>query len=165
MDTYDSNDIDIVIKKNCNFEMWGIIRTDILKSYPFPEPKGLKFYPEAVIWQKIARDYSTRYINRGLRYYFNDQENATTNSKSLRYKENIFLWTHYINNVFDYAIYNQKLFIKAFIGLWRDGYLCGKKFKDILISINTCSKKIISIAFFPIGYWLYIKEKNIYRKI
>ena len=79
-------------------ELWGIIRTDVMKEFPFPTPKGLKFYPESVIWDKMAEKYITRYINKSLRIIYSDQENATTvANKNNRFKENYILWNHYLN--------------------------------------------------------------------
>ena len=127
------------------FEKWSFFRTEVLREFPFPEPQGkLKFFPETVVWQEMSRKYKTRYINVALRAYYRDQENALTSNDNLRYRENIYLWQHYINNVKDYAKYNPKLFLKSYIGISRDNLLDGKNLSDSLKMIDSKSDKVIA---------------------
>ncbi len=53
----------------------------------------------------MGRKYKTRYIDECLRAYYKDQDNAVTNKEATRYRENVYLWEHLINDVFDYAIF------------------------------------------------------------
>ena len=132
------------------FEKWSFFRTDVLREFPFPEPKGhLKFFPETVVWQQMSRKYKTRYINVALRAYFRDQGNALTSNDNLRYRENIYLWQHYINNVRDYARYNPKLFLKAYVGIIRDGLLDGKNIRDVFEMIDRKSDRAIVAMCYP----------------
>jgi glycosyltransferase involved in cell wall biosynthesis len=43
----------------------GMIRTDVLRQFPFPEELG-RFVTEALVWHRIANRYRTRYMNRVL---------------------------------------------------------------------------------------------------
>ncbi|WP_423215456.1 glycosyltransferase family A protein [Streptococcus equinus] len=134
-------------------ELWGIIRTDVMKEFPFPTPKGLKFYPESVIWDKMAEKYITRYINKSLRIIYSDQENATTvANKNNRFKENYILWNHYLNDLWNFRKYDRVSFLKAIIGINRDGVLAGKSRNEILLGIKRKSiKKWVSITY-GVGY-------------
>lgn len=76
------------------YELWGMTKTDILRQYPFPEPIGLHFFPESVIWDSIGEHYLTRYFDTPLRIFYHDQENSTTKKGNLRYRENYYLWRH-----------------------------------------------------------------------
>lgn len=152
---FDANELDANFKLKTTGEKWSIFRTEVLKEFPFPNIEGLKFYPETIIWQKMSRKYKTRYIDIPLREYYRDQENAITSNKNKRYKENIYLWEHIINNIFDYFFYNPILFIKAFVGLVRDGLANKYSIKKIISIPNTFFKKIFTLIVFPIGYVLY----------
>lgn len=55
-----------------------VFRTSILKQYPFPEFKDEKFCTEAIVWNRIASKYITRYINQGF-YICEYQSNGLTN--------------------------------------------------------------------------------------
>ena len=59
-------------------EKWGVQRTDVLRHFPFPELKGVKFIPESVVWHRIARHYKTRFVNEALRIYYRDQPDQLT---------------------------------------------------------------------------------------
>ena len=155
---FDANELDANFKLHTTGEKWSLFKTDVLREFPFPEIQGLKFYPETILWQKIARKYITRYIDIPLREYYKDQENSLTGRKNSRYRENIYLWEHIINNIMDYFWYNPKLFLKAFVGMTRDGRLCGLKLKEILLKIDKKWKWPIIIFFYPAGYILYKRK-------
>ena len=157
---FDANELDANFKYKTVGEKWSLFKTDVLREFPFPNINGLKFYPETIIWQKMARKYLTRYIDIPLREYFKDQDNALTNKRSSRYKENIYLWEHIINNIYDYFWYNPKLFLKAHVGISRDGLLNNKKFKDIVKMNNKFYKKVLTIILYPLGYFLYKRMIN-----
>jgi glycosyltransferase involved in cell wall biosynthesis len=41
----------------------GLLRTDVLSEYPFPEPDGQSFVVEGMVWREIGRRYVTRYVD------------------------------------------------------------------------------------------------------
>lgn len=158
---FDSNDLDGNFKLKLNFEKWMLFRTDVLREFPFPgEGMGLKFFPETVVWRAMARKYKTRYIADPLREYFRDQDNALTNAKTPRFRENVFLWAHYVNDIMDYFWYNPFVFIKAFVGISRDNVVIGKSFSDIMKIPNRAWKKLICLIFYPAGWILSLKYRR-----
>ena len=157
---FDSNDVDGNFKLKLNFEKWMLFRTDVLKEFPFPGAgEGLKFFPETVVWQRMGRKYKTRYIDDALREYFRDQDNALTHVKTPRYRENVHLWAHYVNDMMDYFWAKPGLFVKSFVGLSRDHILLGKKFGQIMAIPNKGWKKVVCAAFYPAGWILSRKYK------
>lgn len=159
---FDSNDVDALFRYKLTFEKWMLLRTDVLREFPFPGAgMGLKFFPETVIWQQMGRKYKTRYIEDSLREYFRDQDNALTHNKRPRYRENVFLWEHHINNNMDHFWDMPKLFLKAFVGLSRDNILLGKSFGQIVKIPNRWWKKMVCALLYPVGWLLSMKYKNI----
>ena len=158
---FDSNDVDGNFKLKLNFEKWMLLRTDVLREFPFPgDGMGLKFFPETVIWQSMGRKYKTRYIEDALREYFRDQDNALTHSKTPRFRENVFLWEHHVNNNMDHFWDAPKLFLKAFVGLCRDNILVGKNFGEIVRIPNRWWKKAACALAYPTGWLLSLKYRN-----
>lgn len=156
--------LDAGYKYGLDFEMWGINRTDLMRKFPFPDVRrndegGLRFFPETVIWDNMGRDYKCRYINDCLRAYYRDQENATTHKKANRSRENVYLWEHLINDIFDYAKYKPMRFIKAFVGISMDNLLIGKKFSEIVVKGNSPIKRFLITLFFPAGWLLFLKKR------
>lgn len=154
---FDSNDVDGNFKHKLNFEKWMLLRTDVLREFPFPgEGLGLKFFPETVIWQSMGRKYKTRYIDEPLRIFYRDQENALTHPNNPRFRENIFLWEHHINNNMDRFFQMPLLFLKSFVGLCRDSIVTGKKYKQIIKIPNKIWKKVVCTVVYPIGWILSV---------
>ena len=160
--TFDGNDLDANFKYKLNFEKWLLLRTDVLREFPFPgEGMGLKFFPETVVWRTMARKYKNRYIDDPLREYFRDQDNALTHAKTPRFRENTFLWANYVNDIMDYFWYNPFVFLKAFVGLSRDNILVGKSFGQIMAIPNKFWKKVVCALFYPAGWILSLRfNKN-----
>lgn len=46
-------------------EKWGVLRTDVLRAYPFPTDAG-SYLPTSLLWNRIAQRYKTRFVNRML---------------------------------------------------------------------------------------------------
>ena len=158
---FDSNDLDAYFKLRLCFEKWNIIRTDVMKEISFPEPnEKLKFFPESVVWWRMARKYKTRYVDKNIRAYYHDQQNSVIKQKNSRCKENCYLWSFYINEIMDYFKYYPKDFFKAFIGYSRDSILSGKKIKEALEMINGFYRKLIVLIFYPLGYILAKNRKE-----
>lgn len=152
----DSNDLDFKLKYKIDGELWGMVRTDIMREFPFPQTEGYHFYPENIIWDNVGRKYKSRYINRALRYYINDRENAVTNvDRKNASKEKFAMRLHYINECWDYRKYNRKRFLEHIIALTRDGLANGLSLKTILKMVAPGARRALVAALSPIGIILY----------
>ena len=157
----DCNDLDYKLKYGIKGELWGMTRTDIMKDNPFPEEKGLHFYPENIYWNNLGRIYKARYINKALRYYINDTDNALTASKRTEpVKETFFMRVHMKNECWDYRKYDRQRFLFQFIGLTRDGLAYGHPFKHIRKIPDTSFKRFLTVLFYPAGFLMYKKSKR-----
>jgi len=68
-DQIDSTPIDIFYRRKVLGDKAEIVRTSIMREYPFPEIFGEKFVPEGYIWNQIGENYLFRYIDKGIYYY------------------------------------------------------------------------------------------------
>lgn len=155
----DCSELDFRFKYKVTGELWGMTRIEIIKNNPYPNIKGLHFYPENIYFNNIGRKYITRFIDIPLRYYINDQENALTGNNVV-HKETFFMRIHFINECFDYFKFDPKFFLKQFVGLDRDGLLNDKKFMDIIKLPDSFAKKCLAFFAFPLGYVLYKKGQG-----
>ena len=64
-DVLDSDPIDLRYKYHVEGDKNGILRTEVLRQYPFPEDVG-KFISESIVWNRIAKTYQTRFVNEVL---------------------------------------------------------------------------------------------------
>lgn len=61
-DVLDSDDIEIRLKYRVKGDKISIMRTNVMRQYPFPEECGRYISPE-VVWNRIALRYKTRFVN------------------------------------------------------------------------------------------------------
>lgn len=50
-------------------ERWSIIRTDVLRKFPYPEFRNERNVAEGLVWNRILGSYASRYFNEPLRIY------------------------------------------------------------------------------------------------
>lgn len=74
----DTTALDLRYKHKQRGETWGFHRTAVLKKFPFPEDPHVRFVPENIIWDAIAREYKIRCINEPLRIFYQDSGNQVT---------------------------------------------------------------------------------------
>lgn len=93
-----TNNVELEYKYKIKGEKWGCIRTDILKSRPFPIIKG-SHYPEGYLWYHFSRKYKVICFNKPLRrYYITDtgitQSALKNKSSRAQHKVNLkfYLW-------------------------------------------------------------------------
>lgn len=146
-----SNHIDFRYNKSLLGDMCETFRCDVLKKYPFPVIKNERFLSEAIVWNRIAYDYDTVYINIPVYVAEYLGDGLTTNSLKLRYnnpKGAVINANMFLNNRF-------KLAIRIKNAILYDGFslISGKKIKSI---IRTSNSKKLSILFLPLGYIFYI---------
>jgi glycosyltransferase involved in cell wall biosynthesis len=67
-------------------EMWGFHRTSVLREFPFPDFEGERFIPEGVVWNRIARGHLMRFINVGLRTYFDSTDSLSRSMARIRHQ-------------------------------------------------------------------------------
>jgi glycosyltransferase involved in cell wall biosynthesis len=67
-DVFDSDYVELTSILRLRGDRVGMIRTDVLRAFPFPEQFGNVLVPEAIVWNRIARQYQTRCVNEVLKY-------------------------------------------------------------------------------------------------
>lgn len=82
------------------FELFICNRTDILKNNPFPEPEGITFVLESILWFKLLRMYRVKCINNVLRIYHTEGDDHVFSSrKSIQYIKNMtWSFAYFLNN-------------------------------------------------------------------
>lgn len=154
-----SNHIDFRYNRRLLGDMCEVFRSVVLKKYPFPVFGKEKFLSEAIVWNKIAFDYDTVYINYPIYVADYLDDGLTSNSLRVRYyspngarsNANMFLHPRF------------KLFIRLKNAILYDGFsiIAGIKFVRIIKESNN---KFLVLLFYPLGivfcWWLTLKFKN-----
>ena len=162
----DSNSLEIYYRYKVRGEKWGFQRTDILRHYPFSEIKDVKFVPEGIVWNAIAKTYKIRFVNEILRTYWNQEIN---HSDQLM---------HVLNNTFKYSVgcalyyesclnehivwfrYAPLEFLRSAIHYIRFSLHSGKGIIETVRNIRPLISKMLVVLAIPIGVFLYTFEKK-----
>lgn len=147
----DCNSIDFRFKYNMKGDMAEVFKTDILRKYSFPEIEGEKFCPEALVWNRIAREYKLRYFNEKIYLCDYLPDGLTAKIVKLRMQSPEASKIYYSELFHTKIPLAQK--IKAAINYWRFA-LCSK---------NSFGKNIspigfISILFVPVALFMHLKD-------
>ncbi len=113
----DINTIDLRYQLGVGGDMAEVFRKDILLKYPFPEIKGERFCPEALVWNRIAQNYKMRVFSKVI--YFRDYLDGglTSNIVRIRMKSPVASMMTYQ----EMTTYNVpfKVKVRAAINYWR----------------------------------------------
>lgn len=114
----DTDNISYRTKYKIDGDRAEVFKTSIIKQYPFPEFKDERFCTEAIVWNRIANKYITRYINNG--FYICEYQKDGLSSKywelmednpkssMLYYKELIlFKQTPFKYKIINYSYYKH----------------------------------------------------------
>lgn len=63
-DVLDTDFIDYRERYEIKGDRAEVIKTSVMKEFPFPEIEGEKFCPEGLVWNRMAMRYKVRYLNR-----------------------------------------------------------------------------------------------------
>ena len=80
----DSNFLETRRKFQVGGDKKNFIRTDVLREFPFPVFEGEKFIRESIVWDRIARKYSFRYINEVIQIIEYQETGLSSNLFKLR---------------------------------------------------------------------------------
>lgn len=146
-----SNNISFRYNKNLLGDMAEVYKTSILKMYPFPVFGEERFLSEAIIWNKIAFDYKTVYINEAI-YVCEYLEDGL--SKSCL-KSRIKCPIGALENAKIFLDKRFKLSIRLKNSILYTGFslIAQKKIKEI---IKYSEKKLLVFILFPLGVVFYL---------
>jgi glycosyltransferase involved in cell wall biosynthesis len=157
----DSDSIEVELILRVKGEKWGFHRTAVLRQYPFPEPAGVKFIPESIVWLSIARTYKTRFVNECLRiYHMGDAsgDRLTALTRSTAYGRLLFhasVMTRYRN----VAARAPASFAKSIVNYARYSFACGIGIRGQLSEAPSLELKTLVALLVPAGYAFYLRDR------
>ena len=116
-DSIDCNSVDIRYKFHVTGDMKEVFRTSIMKEFSFPDIEGEKFCPEALVWNRIAKEYKLRYFNKIIYKVEYQSEGLTSNIVKVRMKSPITSMMCYAEMLDLNIPFKDKM--KAAINYWR----------------------------------------------
>ncbi len=150
----DANALDIRFKHGVNGDLAEVLRRDVLQRYPFPDFEGERFCPEALVWNRIARDYKLRYIYKKIYLCDYLDDGLTARIVAVRMDSPTYSMTYYSELIRDRVPMRVK--IKSAINFWR--------FAQCSAGVGFWSKVhragIWTLLFYPLGLMMNINDKR-----
>lgn len=155
-----SNNIDFRYNKGIMGDMAEVYRTSILKKYPFPVFDNERFLSEAIVWNKIAFEYDTVYINEGIYICEYLEDGLSKSSLKVRYNNPVGA----LENAKLFMNYRFNLMIRLKNAILYDGFSLIAKRKVGYI-VQESGHKFLSILFYPAGilfkFWCINEVKKL----
>ncbi|MFQ4145379.1 glycosyltransferase family 2 protein [Chlorogloeopsis sp. ULAP02] len=158
----DADVLEIRYRFKVTGEKWGFNRTDILRKFPYGEEIRGGYISQNVIWNKIARQYQTRFVNEVLRIYWTDQPSImrkASNPGKNALGERLSLLT-ILNEEIDWLKFAPIHFLRTAIHYSRFSFHLNIAITEQVSNINTVIGKFLWLLALPLGYILYLKDKN-----
>ena len=147
---------DLALKHQCYGEKSLIYKTEILKTFPYPEIKGEKFVTECVVYDSIDQDY-TMLLLKDVLTICEYQPDGLTGT----------IFSTMLKNPTGYKIYYKQRIDMAITLKERVGYIIRYNAFDILSGDNKCDYygkyKFLVTILKPSG-WLLTKYYNYKKK-
>ncbi len=161
----DSDSIEIRFKYKIKGEMWGFLRTEILKQFPFPVIPGTKYVPEGLIWNVIAEKFKTRFINVPLRVYWSDEKNNSdqltkTRTPGLYAKGLVFWHQSRLNNEINWFFHDPREFFRSAVHYGRFSLHAGIGARVQFRMLENNLARGLWFLMFPLALVLFIKDKK-----
>ena len=161
-DITDSDSLEQYFRYRVPGDKWGFQRTDVLLDHPFPEPPGMAFVPESIVWFAIARRFRTRYVNDYLlilyssgpaRPRLSDLTPPTARGRLLFHKA-------VIEEYLDYAIRSPGLTLKSLVNYSRYSFLLGIGPLGQASRVRTVIRKALVLSVTPVGLAVYLRDRS-----
>lgn len=134
-----------------------VYRTDVMKKFPFPKFEGERFLSEAVVWNKIAYEYNTVYIDKDIYECEYLDGGLTSNSIKTRVNNPKGAMANY--EIMMKQPFNTKLRIKYSIL-----YNTFSKFAGVSFKERMKENKLLIVITKPLGDFVYYKWKKYLNK-
>lgn len=153
-----SDHITFRINENRGGDCCEVLRTSVLREYPFPEFAGERFLVETHLWVKSAEKYKTAYIPKVI--YINEYREGGLTDSGHKMRRTCPLGGMYSQKLGLSKKFNLKYRIKRGILLTYYGKLAGKKAGEIL---RYSEHPVFCGALYLPALLLYMIQKIRYR--
>lgn len=149
-DVLECTAIDFRYKFGIKGDLAEVLRTDILKLYPFPDIDGERFCPEALVWFRIAKaGYKYRFFEENIYICDYLTGGLTANILKIRIKSPQYAMLTY-KEIYQSPVTNKRK-VEAVILFWRFYFHCNNRKRK--------NKQNLPIIYAPFGYLLYCWDK------
>ncbi len=82
-DVLDCRNFEAVSRFGATGEKWGCHRTEVLRRFPYPSTSDEAFCPDALVWNRISRQFLIRHVNEPLRIFYGTPGSISTSMRAV----------------------------------------------------------------------------------
>jgi glycosyltransferase involved in cell wall biosynthesis len=161
-DITDSDSLEQYFHYRIGGDKWGFQRTDVLRDFPFPEPPGVSFVSESIVWFAIARRFKTRYVNEHLLRIYHASDAAEPRLSRLTAataQGRLLFHKAVIEDYLDYATSSPKLILKSLVNYSRYSFTSGIGLRGQVTAMRSVGRKALVLAAVPIGFVFHMRDR------
>ncbi len=151
----DSDHIEIRLRYAMTGNRAGIMRTEVLREYPFPDDQRA-FVTEQLIWNRIGRRYLTRYVNE--RVTIKEYQAAGLSDRALEHQvDGAPATRQYYKELLEYP---RRLPLKFMVKHYAN-YVRFSLHASVRLPVQwaDAQSKIRFVLLYPLGYVLYRRDR------
>jgi glycosyltransferase involved in cell wall biosynthesis len=161
-DITDSEALELYFNYRVRGDKWGFQRTDVLREYPFPEPRGVTFVSESVVWFAISRRFKTRFVNDylGINFATDRAEHHLSNLTTATAQGRLIFHKAVIEEYLDYAVSSPLLILKSLVNYSRYSFISGVGPLGQIGRVRTVGRRALVLSVIPLGFALYMLDRS-----
>ena len=153
-----SNSLDIRFVHKINGDLVEVFKTAVLKKHKFPVFENERFCPEALVWNRIVKNYKLLFFDQPIYICEYLAGGLTSNIVKIRMESPKASMLYYSELFCAPIPFVQK--VKALLNFWRFSFNSYQSFLLKYKSVNT----LWSIVIIPFGFVLFLKDIILIRR-
>ena len=158
-DIFDSTPAEAYYLHGIRGDKAGFHRTEVLRQYPFPEIPNHKFIAESIIWNRIGKQFLTRYINLPVRKVYTDGEDHLTEINPTLRSQNRIFYSIIVNEDINFFFKAPITMLKLATQGARFSFHQQDRIIEQLSRLDNLPAKILWISALPLAYFIYLFDK------
>lgn len=155
-DVVDSDPVEIRLRYGMTGNRAGIMRTEVLREFPFPEDQRA-FVTEQLIWNRIGRRYLTRYVNERVTI-IEYQQGGLTELGFEHSIEGAPTTCQFYKELLEYPHHLPlKYMVKSYAQYIRFALHAGTSLSRQWMEAPSTSRFAL---LYPLGFWLYRRDRR-----
>lgn len=158
-DNFDSTPAEITYCYGVGGDKAGFNKTEILKKFPFPELQNHKFFAESIVWNRIGKQFLTRYINHPIRIVHSDGDDHLTQINPVIRSKNRIFYSIIVNEDNEFILRAPIAMLKIAVQGARFSFHQQDTIAEQLLRLETLPSKFLWISALPLAYLIYAFDR------
>jgi glycosyltransferase involved in cell wall biosynthesis len=159
----DSDSLEIRYKFHVKGEKWGFHRTATLRRFPFPVIEGHQgLVPESTVWNAIAHEFKTRYVNEPLFIYYPNKKGASLSRPSNMAEQapgRLLAYEALLNSEITWLRHAPRRFLLTAAQYSRCSLHSGRRIQQQVSALDNFRARLLWAVAFPLGLSCYLADK------